>query len=152
MLHFSSPSLRQLKLRRVSLWDWRSYVCVYTNLCGNRETDSVQFTGPESGRVRKCWSGNTISYARTGKGSGNKTERGILKEGGRGSSRKPEKWEIKRDQEKQGKAPEVDPAKALCSRHTLSNIREKYYAGDDNDLHGRTSHVFPPPPSPPPTG
>lgn len=68
MLHFSSPSLRQLKLRRVSLWDWRSYVCVYTNLCGNRETDSVQFAGPESGCVRKCWNGNTISYARTGKG------------------------------------------------------------------------------------
>lgn len=41
------------------------------------ETDSVQFTGPESGCVRKCWSGNAISYARKGKGSGIKTERQI---------------------------------------------------------------------------
>lgn len=77
MLYFSSPSLRQLRLRCVSLWDWRSSVCVYTNMCGNRETDSVQFTGPASGCVRKCWNGNAISYARRREGSGNKTERQI---------------------------------------------------------------------------
>lgn len=79
MLYFFSPSLRQLRLRCVSLWDWRSSVCVYTNMCGNREKDRVQFTGPESGCVRKCWDGNAISYARRRKGSGNKTERHIVR-------------------------------------------------------------------------
>lgn len=43
-------------------------------MCGNRETDSVQFAGPESGCVRKCWNGNAISYPRRGKSLGNKTE------------------------------------------------------------------------------
>ena len=46
-------------------------------MCGNKETDSVQFRGPESGCVRKWWNGNAISYARRRKGSGNKTERQI---------------------------------------------------------------------------
>lgn len=69
-------------------------------MCGNRETDSVQFTGPESGCVRKCWNGNTISYARSGKGSGNKTERHIK----RGRQREFEKAREMRDQERPGEA------------------------------------------------
>lgn len=47
------------------------------NMCGNRETGSVKCTGPESGRIRKCWNGNAIICARRRKGSGNKTEKHI---------------------------------------------------------------------------
>ncbi len=54
-----------------------AHLCVYIRICVATETDSVQFAGPESGCVRKCWNGNAISYARRGKGSGSKTERQI---------------------------------------------------------------------------
>lgn len=43
-------------------------------MCGNRETDSVQCTGPGES---ECWNGNAISYARRRKDSGSKTERQI---------------------------------------------------------------------------
>lgn len=60
-----------------------THLCVYMNMCGNRETDSVQFGGPESGvrqevLERQC---NELCWRR--EGSGNKTERHIEREGGR---------------------------------------------------------------------
>lgn len=71
-------------------------------MCGNREADSAQFTGPESECVRKCLNGNAKSYARRRKGSGNKT--GKSKEGGRGRLEKPEKMRDPERPNETGKA------------------------------------------------
>lgn len=75
-----------------------AHLCVYIRICVATETDSVQFAGPESGCVRKCWNGNAISYARKGKR--------LRKQNKRDTSRERERQKASEnvtDQEERGK-------------------------------------------------
>lgn len=97
-------------------------------MCGNRETGSVIFTGPECGCIRKCWNGNAMICARRLRKQNRSISRGrqkLIEKAREDEKSRETKGNRESQKKKKGKTAEVNPAITQCSHHIAQSYKRK---------------------------